>query len=256
VSLRLPSKLPPGAGLRAVLLSLAGRAKRDVERVAAGPEERIHGLRTGMKKYRSVLRLAHDGVKPRLREALRERVRILKDGMAGSRDDVVILKTVRRVLGSAAARRLKLKSPHRAGKVEAPEALLLAADELVVLTETLELDDLDAGDLNGRLRRSLRRAQKAMKTALRSSEAHAFHLWRKHVKNVWYQSAVLGGLGKKIAALRKPAEKLSDVLGSEHDLTIVLTTVKDLTPVDREVLEDARQHLRSDALALAAKLRG
>ncbi len=255
MSIRLPAKQRPGAGLRAVLLALARQAKRDVEKVADRPEQRIHSLRTGMKKYRSLLRLARDGVKTRMKDALRERIRILKDGLAGSRDDVVIFKTAQRVLGSEAADRLGLKCPHEENKTEASEALLLAADELVLLTETLALDDLDGRDLESRWKRSLRKGRKAMKEATHSEEGHTFHIWRKYVKDLWYQSTALGGLGKKIDALRKPAKKLSDVLGSEHDLTIVLTTLKHLTPADREALEDARKRLRTSALALAAKMR-
>ncbi len=255
MSLRLPARRAPGAGLRVVLVSLARQAKRDIEEVADQPEERIHRLRTGMKKYRSLLRLARGDVKRRLKDALRERIRMLKDGLAGSRDDVVIFKTVQAVLGKKGARRLKLKSPHGRGKVAAPPALLVAADELVVLTGTLELDDLDEKELRRHLMRSLRKTQKAMSVASRSGDARDFHCWRKHVKNVWYQSTALGGLGKKIDGLRKPAQKLSEVLGDEHDLTIVLTTVENLTPADRAVMEDARQRLRAAALSLGAKAR-
>jgi hypothetical protein len=62
-------------------------------------------------------------------------------------------------------------------------------------------------------------------------------------------------LGKKIEGFRKPASKLSDVLGEEHDLTIVLELVNDLEPADREALEEARRKLRSHALAMGVKMR-
>lgn len=255
MNLRLPAKLEPGAGLRAVLLSLARQAQRDVEKVADGPERRIHSLRTGMKKYRSLLRLTQGVLKKLVRKALCERIRTLKDGLAGSRDDLVIFEAVRRVLGREGVLRLGLKTPHGKCKAAAPEALVLAAHELVVLTETLDMEALDGESLKRHARRSLRKAQRAMKAAIHSEEAHGFHIWRKHVKNVWYQSSALGGLGKKIEALRSPAQKLSGVLGNEHDLTIVLGTVGNLTPADREALEDARKRLRTSALALAAKMR-
>ncbi len=255
MSLRLSSEGSPGEALRRVLLALARQAQRDIKRVGEAPERRIHGLRTGMKKYRSLLRLARGGMKTRQKKALLERVRVLKDGMAGSRDEVVIFETVRHHLGAAAIRRLGLKRPHEEAKAEAPETLLLAADELVLLSETLALDDLDADDLESRWKRSLRRTRKAMKAAGQSGEDGAFHFWRKHAKDVWYQSAALGGFGKKMAAQGKFAKRLSEVLGDEHDLTIVLASLKDLTTEDRGACEEARADLRASAFALAARMK-
>jgi len=75
------------------------------------------------------------------------------------------------------------------------------------------------------------------------------------VKNVWYKSAALEATGKKIAAMRRPAAKLGELLGDEHDMTIVLETVRDLTAEDRAVLGEERRRLRLRAFELGAKIR-
>jgi hypothetical protein len=255
VSLRLPPKLKPGAGLRAVLRSLAMQAKRDVERMADHPEQRIHSLRTSMKKFRSLLRLADAWTAKLQKKALRERIRILKDEMAGSRDETVIYKTVEKVLGEKSVRRLGLKCPRTASAATAPLSLLMTADELVVLTETLAWDKVGVGKLRERWKDSLGDARQARQEARHSGVAHDFHMWRKRVKDIWYQSAALDRLGKKIGAVGKDAKKLSEVLGEEHDLTMVLEAVKKLTPDEKATLENARGRLRDRAFALAKDAR-
>jgi len=255
VSLRLPPKLKPGAGLRAVLRSLAMQAKRDVERMADQPEQRIHSLRTSMKKFRSLLRLADAWMAKLQKKALRERIRVLKDEMAGSRDETVIYKTVEKVLGEGSARRLRLKCPRTASAVTAPLSLLMTAEELVVLTETLAWDKVGMGKLRDRWKVSLHDARRARREARHSGVAHDFHMWRKRVKDIWYQSATLDGLEKKIGTVGKDAKKLSEMLGDEHDLTMVLEAVKKLTAEDKAALENARDRLRDRAFALAKSAR-
>lgn len=237
--------MPPGDGLRAVLLSLARQARRDVERIADGPEKRIHRLRTGMKKYRSLLRLVRNGSGGRLRRALLERVRGLKDGLAGSRDETAIFETVRRVLGPESTERLGLHCPQVAAETCAPEAMRLAAVELTALTESLEMDGLDAETLKHRWERTAHRMRVAAKAAARTADAQDFHSWRMRAKDLWYQSAALGRLDTTIAAARRPAAKLSALLGAEHDLTLVLDAVRGLRPAERKVLRAERERLRA-----------
>jgi hypothetical protein len=241
MSLRLPAKLPPGAGLRAVLLSLARQAKRDVEHLSEAPEAHIHSLRTGMKKFRSVLRLAGKSVEKQLREALLERVRILKDAMAGSRDDAVVFKMVQR-------ERLGLKCPHMGRETTAPDSLHGAAVELVVLSAALDLDRIDRKMLKRKWEQAIEKSRKAGRRAARSGDAHDFHMWRKRVKDLWYQGTALAGLIRKAKAARKSAQKLSDDLGLEHDLTVVLETVRGLARADRAALHAKRESLRAAAL--------
>jgi CHAD domain-containing protein len=254
VSLRLPEEESPGAGLQAVLLSLAREAQCDLEGVRESSEERIHNLRRGMKKYRSLLRLAGGVLKKGAHAAIQERVRILKEGLAGSRDGAVIFQTARDVLGEEAAERLGLSCRHAGGSTSAPEKMMAAATELVARTEALDLQKLDQKRLEKRWRRSLDKMRAAARTAEKSGNADDFHAWRKRTKDLWYQSEALAEFKKRIAKTCEPTERLSDALGSEHDLTLVLESVEQLLPEDREQLEARREQLRVESLEIAKPL--
>jgi CHAD domain-containing protein len=130
----------------------------------------------------------------------------------------------------------------------APEPLHLAVAELVALTEALDLSALDESDLKQAWHRTCRRARKAMKAAAKSGGAGDFHAWRKRAKELWYQSEALAKHDDTIAEACKPAEKLSDLLGDEHDLTITLEAVDGLSRGDRARLRAAREETRESAL--------
>lgn len=248
MKLRLPPGKPAGEGLKSILLRLARQARRDIEQLGESPVGRIHALRTGMKKYRALLRLAACAMKKSMRRAMRDRAAWIKDALAGARDEHVVHGTILRVLGDEAVARHGLRPPHVEAGSHAPEPLHLAVAELVALTEALDLSALDESDLKQAWHRTCRRARKAMKSAAKSGGAADFHTWRKRTKEVWYQSEALAKLDDEIAGARKPAEKLSDLLGDEHDLTITLEAVDGLSRGDRARLRAVRQETRESAL--------
>jgi CHAD domain-containing protein len=254
MKLRLPSEKPAGEGLKHVLLRLARQARRDIERLADDPAGRIHTLRTGMKKYRALLRLAARAMKKPMRQAMRDRAAWIKDALAGARDEHVVHAAVRRVLGEEAVARLGVHPPHMEPGSHAPEPLHLAIAELVALTEALDVSALDESDLERAWRRTRRRARKARKVAAKSAAAGDFHRWRKRAKEWWYQSEALERCDDGIAEACKPAEELSDLLGEEHDLTIALETVRGLTRGDRARLRAAREQARETALRCGKSL--
>jgi CHAD domain-containing protein len=254
MKLRLPPGKAAGEGLKSVLLRLARQARNDIEELGQDPAGRIHNLRTGMKKFRALLRLAARAMKKPMRGAMRDRAAWIKDAMAGARDEHVVHGAIRRVLGEEAVARLGVHPPRIEPGSHAPEPLHLAVAELVALTEALDLAELDESDLEKAWRRTRRRARKAMKAAAKSGEAGDFHTWRKRAKELWYQSEALAALDEDIASACKPAEELSDLLGDEHDLTISLETVNDLTRGDRAGLRAAREQARESALHAAKSL--
>ena len=254
MKLCLPSKLSSAEGLQTVLLSLARKADDDILHLAHDPEDRIHELRTGMKKYRALLRLASRDIPRKQRKGILAQVRAIKSEMAASRDDLVIFKTIQKGLGDEAIEKLGLKHPHGGEAKSASESLRAAGAELVKMTSGLDFGDLDTHDLCREWKRNVRNARHARKTAKKSEDAADFHEWRKIMKDLWYQSECLAGLDSKIDAMREPAERLSDTLGEEHDHTIVLGAVKNLDDKDRERLEKERHCLRKKAIELGGDL--
>jgi CHAD domain-containing protein len=248
MKLCLPPGKPAGEGLESVLLRLARQARNDIEALGQDPAGRIHDLRTGMKKYRALLRLAACAMKKSMRRAMRDRAAWIKDALAGARDEHVVHGTILRVLGGEAVARHGLHPPQVEPGSHAPEPLHLAVAELVALTEALDLSALDESDLKQAWHRTCRRARKAMKAAAKSGGAGDFHAWRKRAKELWYQSEALAKHDDTIAEACKPAEKLSDLLGDEHDLTITLEAVDGLSRGDRARLRAAREETRESAL--------
>jgi CHAD domain-containing protein len=234
MKLRLPPGKPAGEGLKLVLLRLARQARNDIEELGQDPAGRIHGLRTGMKKYRALLRLATCAMKKPMRRAMRDRAAWIKDALAGARDEHVVHGTILRVLGDEAVARHGLRPPHVEAGSHAPEALDLSA--------------LDESDLKQAWQRTCRRTRKAMKAAAKSGGASDFHAWRKRAKELWYQSEALAKLDESIEEVCQPAEKLSDLLGDEHDLTITLEAVDGLSRGDRARLRVVREETRESAL--------
>jgi CHAD domain-containing protein len=248
MKLRLPRGKAAGERLKSVLLRLARQAQGDIEELGQDPAGRIHDLRTGMKKYRALLRLAGCAMKKPMRGAMRDRAAWIKDAMAGARDEHVVHGAIHRVLGEDAVARLGVRPPRIESGSHAPEPLHLAAAELVALTEALDVSTLDESNFKKAWRRTRRRARKAMKAAAKTGAAGDFHAWRKRAKELWYQSEALECLDDDISCARKPAEELSDLLGDEHDLTITLETVRGLTRGDRARLRAARDRARESAL--------
>jgi len=237
-----------------VLLSLARKARTDILHIADDPEDRIHELRTGMKKYRALLRLACDVLPKRQRKAILVQVRTIKNEVAASRDDLVIFKTVQKGLGDEAVRKLGLKHPHEGEPEIFSNSLQVAGRELVKITAALDFDELSSHELCRRWKRNVRHAREVMKAAAKSDDATDFHEWRKAMKDLWYQSDCLRNQACKIDTFREPAEQLSGVLGAEHDHTIVLGSVKDLEDHERAHMEGERHRLRKEAIKLGEAL--
>lgn len=93
-----------------------------------------------------------------------------------------------------------------------------------------EIDDKVFEAIEGGLGNTYRKAQSSMKKAYKQGTAGAFHEWRKRVKYHWYHMRLLAGVWPKpIKARAKEAHRLGDLLGDDHDLSVL------------------RLHLKSDA---------
>jgi CHAD domain-containing protein len=121
----------------------------------------------------------------------------------------------------------------------------------------------DADALADGLEQVYRKARRARRRAAQHPTAENFHELRKRTKDVWYAGQLLSPVSpKRISKLRRRAHKLADVLGSEHDLTVLLEraerTPVAFAPGELKLLRAHagrhRQALRREALTRAAKL--
>ncbi len=254
MKLALEPDRPAGEALRRVLLRLARSARRDLERLPHDSGARIHRIRTTMKKYRSLLRLARPELGRKCWKAALQHVRLLKDGLAGSRDQAVIYQTVRRLLGEAVTQRFEVVEPAAPVEAVAPEELLTAAKELAAFTERLRLKKLSGKKLRKRWWKTWRKACRARDVAEATGGAEAFHAWRKRIKDLWYQGAALQALDADIGKTLHAAKQLSDALGGEHDITMAIGSMQRLGGEERGKLANNRDRLRRLARRRARRL--
>lgn len=123
----------------------------------------------------------------------------------------------------------------------------------------ISVDDVVSG-----AQKIYRTGKKAFATAYTSPTHARFHQWRKQVKYHWYHLRLLHELWPScMEAFMDKAHKLADLLGSEHDLTILHDLLKSIEQTDSnredmEILFDLiviqQQSLRKQARPLGIQL--
>ncbi len=128
-----------------------------------------------------------------------------------------------------------------------------------------KLDDGGFEAIAGGFEKTYNRAQKAMKRASRKKATmEDFHEWRKRVKYHWYHCRLLKNLYKPLMkARRDEAKHLADLLGDDHDLSMLDLLLAehagdfpDPAEVEafREVLQTSQQTIREEALHVGKRL--
>jgi CHAD domain-containing protein len=108
-------------------------------------------------------------------------------------------------------------------------------------------DDPDAAFGKGR-DRTRRAARKALERAEASRSPEDFHELRKRAKDYWYHLRLLDGSKRE----QQEAEKLSDLLGRQHDLVVAPRLIKDV--VVAPIAQRARKELEEKALRAAHRV--
>lgn len=241
-----------GRSLAAVAREQLERALLDLE--ASDPsslDERVHDARKCLKKTRALLRLVRPGLPQAAFRRENARLRDAARSLSRARDRAATLECLAR---------MKRDRPSLTGSIDALERLLAHAGQAEGTPPARELEptrallraahrrlpELIAGHVaTGTLRRGLRdshrRGRRALRRARREPSVEHFHEWRKRVKDHWYHLRLFAPtwpswLGAQIAEL----EKLSELLGDEHDLEVVrqrvLALQHRLSPFDAETL--------------------
>ncbi|HEY5706572.1 MAG TPA: CHAD domain-containing protein [Terrimicrobiaceae bacterium] len=226
---------PVGAGFQRILMEQTARLSEDLASADKDLEEAIHEVRRRCKRIRAVTRL----LRPRAKALYRRENPAFRDiarGLSPFRDAHVRLETFDELLSHAdeAERFAPLRDhmlwvDNRGGK-ELEKQLSLATTE--VKAAQARLREAKIGDgaafqlIEPGLRRNYKRGRRAMSRAYDRPEATAFHEWRKRVKDLGYQLQILRDLWSPLLKrLRSEVNKLGDLLGKEHDLTVLRSTV-------------------------------
>lgn len=235
----------------------------------------VHGARKRCKRVRALVRLVRaplGGGYAAENAAYRDAARLLGD----VRDAAVLVATLDAVgeehdleladVRSAlcvrhADRRTALQAD---GRREEAAGILVRAGRRI---DDWTLDDegwqLVAPGFQKVARRVRRRHRRALATVPGGAADHAFHDWRKRVKYHWHHLELLAELWPPVmTVLADETHRLSDLLGDEHDLTVLRDVVLDeglLADDGRRdlflaVVDGRRQRLRRGTGRLADRL--
>jgi CHAD domain-containing protein len=238
--------------------------------------ESVHEARKALKRLRALLRVSrgvldddryrHENVV--LRDAGRE--------LSEARDAQVLLDTLddlrRRFADEMPAEawprlRERLAAAAREAHHRGPNGsigLLGAQSDARVRVSTWPLPH-DGGPetLGDGLRRIYRRGRRAFQSAEAEPSAENLHKLRKRAKDLWHAGQLLRPVcPERMKKLSKRAHRLSDLLGDDHDLAVLLERTRShpelLDPAESAVLvalvERRRSALQKEALERGARL--
>ncbi|WP_019627218.1 CHAD domain-containing protein [Thioalkalivibrio sp. ALJT] len=225
------------AGLRRVVRE--EMSSGEAELLDAGiPDDRVvHETRKRLKRLRALLRL----VEPQLpRKDFRDRNRALRDlgrALSGARDAAVILTTLRTLAdapGMPSVEPLHRYLSEQYGAAQAGDDQLKAQRHAVAAALRERRAEMVALPSRGKgfariapgLERTYRRGREALGVALVDGDDELWHTWRKRTKEHWIQMRLLRPVWPEMMkAQARALGTLSDLLGDDHDLTVVDTVL-------------------------------
>lgn len=243
-------------------------------------DKSVHSARKSLKKTRAALRLA----RPALGASYKEIDTDCRDAgrlISSVRDSAVLVHTLDTVLeantellgGEAyAGLRARLEAAHESelerwlADGDSPERAARAIEQIGEKVGDWPLADLDVDSVHDGLAKTYRRGRKAMAAAFSSGEDTAFHDWRKRVKDLGYEARLLREAWPSvISALAGELDALGDLLGEEHDITVLSALLADTDPSAvglapatvatlAEVASSQREQLRERARSLGARI--
>jgi CHAD domain-containing protein len=238
-------------------------------------EAAVHEARKNIKKLRALVRLSRDELGSEVYRRENETFREAGRQLSGVRDADVMLATLADLeerypdeLGpgntgpagdlrqALEAHRIRTSGGARAQLSEEAVRMLKRVRRRVG-SWPLERDGFEA--VEDGLRRSYRQSRRDYQAALREPSGEHLHEWRKRVKDLWYHLDILRDTWKPVMkALAKEAHELSDRLGDDHDLAVLLAWAEEhessAAQALRAPVEQRRAELQADAFTIGARL--
>jgi CHAD domain-containing protein len=238
--------------------------------------EAIHEARKSLKRLRATLRLSRDHLGP---DRYRRENVILRDAgreLSGARDARVLLETLDGLaercpdeLPDGARTRLRAalaataETAGATGEASAPAVLGALADARARVATWPLPEDGGPQALAPGLDRIYRRGRRALRTTEKETSAENLHELRKRAKDLWHAAQLLRPTApKRMKKLARRAHRVSDLLGEDHDLTVLLDRARaqpePLDPAElaalSAVVQRRQRRLRRQALAVAGRL--
>jgi CHAD domain-containing protein len=237
-----------------------GRIDHALDALKDASEEGVHEARKDMKKLRSLLRLVRGEIGE---EVFRREADTFRDAgreLSGVRDADVMLATladleeryeadVGPVRQAVEAHRIRTTGGGRERAARTATEILIQARERVD-DWPVEHDGFEV--FEDGLRRTYKRGRRDWRAALEDPSTENLHEWRKRAKDYWYHCSILEHSWKPVMrALADEAHELSDRLGDDHDLAVLLAFgAEPLEPL----IATRRRELQEEAFGYGARL--
>lgn len=245
-------------------------------RVDDDPIEAVHDARKALKKARSLLRLSRGAIDAADRRRENGVLRQAGRALSSARDAEVMLEAVDDLAGRFTGRvpqptfdaiRRHLETERDPARQRLLESGLpgQVANELKAVRGRIDDWSLRGADwraLEPGLKRTYTRGHAALDLARRRPTVENLHDWRKRTKDLWYHLRMLKPVSPGIVGgMAKEADKLSKLLGDDHDLAVLRESLEsgagrlavDLDSV-LELIDHRRDQLQAEALQIGARL--
>ena len=234
---------------RAYSLELGEPVPNEIARIARGriddaldelsgatessPEDAVHGARKDMKKLRALLRLVRGEIGEKVYRREMATFRDAGRELSGVRDADVMLATLESLELPASdggplrqaleAHKLQTSAGAR-GQAAAAATELLTEARGRVADWPLEGEGFEV--FEDGLRRMYRQGRSRFRAARKDPTAERLHEWRKRSKDLWYHCTILEESWQPVMkALGDEAHELSNRLGDDHDLAVLVALV-------------------------------
>ena len=231
----------------------------------SSPEEAVHNARKDLKKLRALLRLVRAELGKSVYQRENACFRDAAAALSGVRDADVMLATLEKLeLDEAVSGPLRQALEAHRLRTSGGGREQAAAEAVEVLSEARArivdwpLDDDSFDALEPGLRRMYRNGRRDWRAMRKERTTEGLHEWRKRTKELWYDHELLRSVWKPVMkAVASEAHELSDRLGDDHDLAILLDWAErhaEPTPELVEAVERRRAELQEEAFELGAQL--
>ncbi|HKK70056.1 MAG TPA: CHAD domain-containing protein [Candidatus Krumholzibacteria bacterium] len=263
-------------GVKRMAREQIDKALAEIDSDELDVHERVHQVRKRCKKLRAIARLVrpplgsqYSGINRHYRDAARP-LSDARDAHAiiESFDDVVEDRSDEIVDGSLdPVREAFVRRRERVAPREEVETRLFGARQALTAgraaLDTWHVDEDGFDAVAGGVKKVVRRGRKAMGAATEKPTVENYHEWRKRAKYLWYHARMLRPLWPEVMkAWRDEADRLSDLLGDEHDgavLRAILQREPEMAEVEGmplylALLDRRSQELRARARRLGARI--
>jgi CHAD domain-containing protein len=271
-------KFRPDESVRPAILRCAReQLDRAVSELSEGingdPVEAVHSARKAIKKERSLLRLARGAMPRAQRRRENDILRHAAGGLSGARDADVMIASItelsERYAGQLPAGTFDAIRGQFESRAQTDNGRSVvdgdAVAQLVAARDRVDDWRLREGGwkaLESGLMRSYGRGRRLFVAAHVGADAETLHAWRKRVKDLWYHERLLAPTcGPTVRGHVKDLDRLSDLLGDDHDLALLrqeLTQPSAVAPADVdpvvELIDHRRRELQTEATRIGERV--